>query len=151
LNAMLRVRRAGSLAGIVRPSSLDCMLGDHLDKRRVKKIFGKLVEPGVVDEVLGCKSPTPSLAESFIEFVLVSVRFNTPEQVSNSIGRVIEICTEHEAFIDGVSGSVVVAAFAVQPHGARNTGAAVELVADLIRGLGPDVKIVHGSGSGYYG
>jgi len=126
------------------------MLRDHLERRRVKKIFGKAVESDVVAHLLDGKVLAP-LTPSDIEFVLVSVRFETPEQISEMIGRVIEICSRHQAFVDGVSGSVVVAAFGVQPHATRKPGAAVDLVAELIGELRADVKIVHGSGPGFYG
>jgi hypothetical protein len=127
------------------------MLRDHLERRRVKKTFGNLVEPEVVDRLLDGKSPAPSLTASDIEFVLVSVRFETPRQVSEMIGRVVEICSRHQASVDGVSGSIVVAAFGVQPHATTKPGAAVDLASELIRDLGPDVRIVHGSGPGFHG
>ena len=127
------------------------MLRDHLERRGVRKTLGKLVESDVVDHLLDGKPPAPSLTASDIEFVLVSVRFETLQQVSEITGRVIEICSRHQASVDGVSGSVVVAAFGVQPHATTNPGAAVDLASDLIRELGPNVRIVHGSGPGFHG
>jgi hypothetical protein len=127
------------------------MLSDHSERRRVKKTFEKLVEPGVVDEVLAGKSLECPLTASNIEFVIICVRFETPRQVFKSIGRVIEISTRHQASIDGLSASVIVAAFGAQPHSPEKPGSAAELAAELIKELGLDVKIVHGAGSGYFG
>ncbi len=127
------------------------MLREHLERRRVRKTLGKLVGSDMVDEVIGGESPGRSLTASNIEFVLVSVRFETPQRLSELIGRVIEICLRHEASIDGLSGSVVVAAFGVLPCATTRPGATAQLVADLVESLGADVRIVHGSGSGYYG
>lgn len=127
------------------------MLRDHLARRRVKKIFGKLVKPDAVQEVLGDPPQDGPLTATDIELVLVLVRFESPKQFSKLIERVLEICSRHEALIDGLSGSLVVAAFGVQPHAAKRPGAARKLAAALIKELGPDVKIVCAAGTGYCG
>jgi hypothetical protein len=129
----------------------DNMLRDNLESRRLKEIFDKVVEPQVVDKILGGSSLERPLTASSIEYVIASVRFQTPEQVSKLIGRVIEISTQHQASIHGPCASVVVAAFGGQPHSPTKPGVAAELVAELIADLGPEIKIVHGTSSGYFG
>jgi len=127
------------------------MLRAFLEKRRVRRIFRKMVNPESVDALLDGHLERPPPTESQIELVLVFVRGDKPEQISELIGRVIEISMAHQAYVDGLVASVVVAGFSTHPASKPTPGARSGLVADLLGQLGPNIKVVHGAGQGCYG
>jgi hypothetical protein len=127
------------------------MLRTFLEKRSVKRILGKLVAPDVVEALLEGRVERPPLTESHIEMVLVFVRGNTPEEISELIGRVSQVATANGALIDGLSAAVIVATFGAHPASHPAPGARVALVAGLLEQFGQSIKVVHGAGKGCYG
>ncbi|SPE52919.1 hypothetical protein SBV1_1610011 [Verrucomicrobia bacterium] len=127
------------------------MLRNFLEKRRVKKIFGKVVDEHVVAAALEGRLERPPRTQSHIEFVIASVSGDTAERISELMGRVLGIATRHGALVDGLSGSVVVAAFGAPPARPPLAGARFRLVEELLRELGGEIKVVHGAGQGCYG
>ncbi|HWX20570.1 MAG TPA: hypothetical protein VN578_11785 [Candidatus Binatia bacterium] len=117
----------------------------------MKRTFGKLVEPEVVEAMIEGREERPPLTESQIEVVLVFVRGNTPKEISELIGRVGQVATAHQAFIDGLSASVIVATFGAHPASHPAPGARAALVAGLLEQFGASIKVVHGAGQGCYG
>jgi hypothetical protein len=127
------------------------MLRNYLERRRAKKTFEKLVDPKVVGEVLDGRFDKTSLEESHIEFVIIFVSGNAPEQISQLVGRAIKIAIDHHAWIDGLSASVIVAAWGVSPGCPVKPGARERLVVALLSQLGHSIKIVHAGGLGCCG
>ncbi|HZM02815.1 MAG TPA: hypothetical protein VFC44_07305 [Candidatus Saccharimonadales bacterium] len=127
------------------------MLRAYLEKRRVRRIFRKVVNPETADAILDGHNVRQPPTESQIELILVFVRGDKPEQISHLIDRVIEICAVHQAYVDGLVASIVVAGFGTHPTSKPAVGARVGFVADLLRQMGPNIKVVHGAGAGYYG
>lgn len=127
------------------------MLRTLLEKRRVKRTFGELVSPEVVEAMIAGRGERPPLTASHIEIVLVFLRGNTPEQISELVGRVGEVAIAHQAFLDGLSASVIVAIFGAHPASHSAPGARAALVAGLLEHFGTSIKVVHGSGQGCYG
>ena len=128
------------------------MLREFLEKRRVRKIFGKLVAPDKVEAILrGDGLERQPLRPARIEFVLVYVHGDTPEEISGRVGRVAEIAVSHNGVVHNLIGPLVVVAFDTIRTTAPITGARQSLVEHLNRELSSHLKIVHGAADGHYG
>jgi hypothetical protein len=86
-----------------------------------------------------------------IEYVLVFVRGDTPEDISLRVGRVAEIAISHDAVVHDMVCELVVIAFGTIPASLRMAGKRASLVEHLGRELSSHVKIIHGAADGHYG
>jgi hypothetical protein len=125
------------------------MFRKFLERRRVKRVFGKMVSPKIVDELLG-KSELPlSVSPVRIGFVFALVRGETATQTSERVGTAVEIA-QARAVVD-ILGPLVVATFGRTQFASLNLVEMGSLVADLTRQLGPNLKLVHGIRDGHSG
>lgn len=119
------------------------------ERRRVKREFEALVEPKTLETLLN--GETLPLKRGRIDFILAFVSGTEPEQVSERIAKVAELAVQHGATIHHLVGALAVLAFGTQAASSPAPGSRESLVATLRQRLGGDIKIVHGTGDGYYG
>jgi|ERR1043166_344746 hypothetical protein len=125
------------------------MIRTFLERRRVKRVFEKLVDPETVETVL--RGGVPPITQGRIEFVLAFVRAESPTQISERVGRVADLTVEHGAVVFHSVGALVVAAFGTLRQPPSSSGSRASLVQALREQLAGDVKIVHGAADGHYG
>jgi hypothetical protein len=128
------------------------MIRSFFEKRRARKVLGRYVRPGTVEAILrGDGIERQPLTAARIEFVLVFVRGDTPEDISQRVGRVAEIATSHDGVVHDMVCELLVIAFGTLPSGSPTAGKRASLVEHLSRELSSHVKIVHGAADGHYG
>ncbi len=126
------------------------MIRTFLERRRIKRVFGKVVNPETVEALVRGDTVDVSLKHGRIEFILAFVRGDGPAQVSDRIDQVAKLAVAHGAVIHQIVGALVVMAFGTTPAG-QESGSRSSLVPALAEVLARDVKIVHGAGEGHYG
>lgn len=122
------------------------MIKSFLERRRLHKLFAAYVSPATADMLLAGDLQSDVFRHSEIDFALVAVRDDNPEQASKLIHHVTETALANRGFVNQIVSPVVIVTFgmvAAQP--ARDTDRA-NLVRTLTRELGNDIKVVHGSG-----
>jgi hypothetical protein len=128
------------------------MLREFFEKRRIRKLFSSYIKAEDLERILNEPAPDQSaLCEATIEFICVSVRGETPQIVSERMGLVTEIASQHGGCVtDMVSGIVVITYGMVtfesdiqpDPLGLRET---------LRTQLANNIKIVHRKARGHLG
>jgi len=121
------------------------------EKRRVRKVFGKMVAPETVESLLGDGVKAQPLKQGHIEFVLAFVRGDGPDQVSERVARVAEMAITHGGMVHDIIGALVVVAFGTSPAAPLRSGSGAALARALIEELPGDVKVVQGAADGDYG
>ncbi|HEV2692907.1 MAG TPA: hypothetical protein VG347_08440 [Verrucomicrobiae bacterium] len=114
--------------------------------------MGKYVTPDVLESILredGAKSSTFTAAP--IEYVLVFVRGDTPDDISQRVGKVAEIAMSHDGTVHALIGALIIIAFDNLPAASLAAGKRIALVEHLSRELSSHLKIVHGAADGHYG
>ena len=127
------------------------MFQNQHERRRVKGIFNKMVDPEVVDSILQDGEKGLTLKQARVEFILVFVRDDVPSEVSERMGAVMDTAKAARATIHDVIGALVVMAFGTHPALGTNDGSRASLVDALRSKLGADIKIVHGAADGQCG
>ncbi len=127
------------------------MIHEFLEKRRVRKIFGKLVDSETVESLLRDGVQPQQLKPGRIELVLAFVRDESPVQVCERIARVTHLATTHGATVHDLVGALVIVAFGTHSASLPDSGSRSSLVQALREQLAGDVKIVHGAADGHYG
>ncbi|HTB85397.1 MAG TPA: hypothetical protein VK742_17250 [Candidatus Sulfotelmatobacter sp.] len=121
-------------------------------QQRTKSVLDKYVNRDALAAILrddGAKRP--ALTAAYIECVLVFVRGDTPDEISQRIGRVAEMAVSHGGVVHDMVCELVVIAFGTHPTGLLTAGKRAALVAQLGRELPGHLKIVHGAADGHYG
>ena len=80
------------------------MLRDFLERRRVKKVFAKVVGEEAAETLLQGRSEKQSFKEGPIEFIPVFVGGDSASQISERVGKVVDIALTHHAMIHGFIG-----------------------------------------------
>jgi hypothetical protein len=127
------------------------MIRTFLERRRVRRIFRKVVNPETVETLLREGGVQPSIKQGRIEFVLAFVRGGTPSQISDRMARVADIAVDHGAMVYDLVGGLVIVAFGAGPHPPPKSGTRASLIQALREQLAADVKIVHGAAAGHHG
>jgi len=120
-------------------------------KLKVKRAMEIILNPEATEASDDDANKRARLTESTIEIVLVFVRGETPEELSQLIGRVGDIAMAHNAMVSSLCGSLVTATFGAHPNSHPGPDARIDLTRDLLRELGTNIKVVHGVGRGRYG
>lgn len=128
------------------------MIHSFRERRRVRKVFERLVRPETVEAVLrGDRIERQPFTAAHVEFVLAFVDGQTPEEISDRVGRVCDIAMSHGGVVHNMVGALVVIAFGTLPAGSPTAGKREALVEHLKRELSSFVKIVHGAADGHCG
>ena len=109
--------------------------------------FDKLVS---LDKHEDIAESVRGLRETRIEYVFVVVRGATAEAAQQLISQVVEIAWVHKADLEFI-GSFLVLTSGVFPLSKASPDGRRALVIDLVKQVGPNVKIVHGSANGHRG
>jgi hypothetical protein len=128
------------------------MIREYLAQRKTRKVLGKYVAPDALKAILrddGEKPPAFTAAR--IDYVLVFVRGNTPEDISQRIGRVAEVAMSHDGFVNDMVCELVVITFGTFPASSSTVGKRAALVDQLGGELSSHLKIIHGAADGHYG
>ena len=121
-------------------------------RRKVRKVFGNVVNEETCDALLGGPSlDKPALQSGRYAFVFVSIRQESIDQLSKSIEQVLDLCIEHAATVQAVFGTMVLLTFGtsgpVKP--------ALQSQSKLVKALGErfprNLKILHGAVDGHFG
>ncbi|MBI4230617.1 MAG: hypothetical protein HY608_07255 [Planctomycetes bacterium] len=119
--------------------------------RDIARIFKQYVSPDALKALADGRQDTRSLTPSLVEFILVFVRADTPEQVSELMGRIVDVGAEHGALSHDLVSSLVVLAYGTHPTQSKSSSSRTTLVEALQQQFGSDLKIVHGAVNGHYG
>ena len=127
------------------------MIRKFIEKRKIKRVFEKLVNAD--PELLRAEAALPRHCHGRIEFIVIFVRGEDPEDVSRRISKVSDIAIAHGAMHHGIIGALVIVAFGTHPDPklASKHPSRFSLVQSLQQGLVHDTKIVHGDADGHYG
>ena len=123
------------------------MIRSYLEKRRDQKDIRDAILRARDIDIVG-----HPFTAARIEFVFVFVAGNTPQEISDRVGRVTEIAMSHDATVHDILGALVVIAFGahsvISPPAVGKRSALVE---HLSRELSRFAKIVHGAADGHFG
>lgn len=122
-----------------------------LEKKRIARIFGKTVDPAVVDTLLKDLLQRVPLEPARLEYVLAFVDGRNPDEISVNVGHVADLASEHGAAVHDLLGPLVALAFGTLPVSKSSPGSRESLVKDLHRQLAGKIKIVHGAADGHCG
>src|ERR1017187_221162 len=107
------------------------MIRTFLEKRKARKVLGKYVGTDAAESVLrGDDIERQPLKPARIEFVLVFVAGDTPEEISARVGRVAEIATSHDGVVHDMIGQLVVVAFGTLRGASSQPGSRPALVVE---------------------
>lgn len=121
-------------------------------KRRLRRLLSESVSAEFVDAIVdGSALATPSIQSGRIEFIFAFVRADDAVRVAERTALVAEAGIEHNALVHAFVGPMIPMTFGTHPAAAQSPTSRVELVAQLQRRLGNDIKIVHGAVDGHFG
>lgn len=126
------------------------MIREYFEKRRTRRILGRYLSRDKVEAVLRGDPLDRRFTPAHIEFVLAFVYGETPEEVSDAVGKVTEIAIAHHAVVHDIVGALVVVAFGAGAGGPI-AGDRASLVEHLGRALSNRVKLLHGAAEGHHG
>ncbi len=127
------------------------MIRAFLERRRIRRVFEKLVDPEIVEALLRGGVANQPIKHGRIEFVLAFVRGESPSQVSESMGRVAGLAVQQGSMVYDLVGGLVIVAFGTHPASPTESGSRASLVHALREQLAGDIKIVHGAADGHHG
>lgn len=128
------------------------MLTEYFSKLKLRKQLSKVVSEDAVEAILeGRHLDTPKIQSGRIEFVLVLVRADGPEQLSERIGHVANTGMEHHAVVHSLVGPMVVLAFGTHNAVKHSPTSRSGLVSQMQQRFGSDIKIIHGAAEGHFG
>ena len=128
------------------------MFTEFFAKRKLRRQLGEHISASAVEAVLeGRPFGTANIQSGRIEFVFAFVRAQSPEQLAERIGVVVDAGIEHEAVVHDLVGPMVVMAFGTLRAAERSPTAPAELVSHIQQRFGSDIKIVHGAADGHFG
>lgn len=128
------------------------MIRSYLQKRKDRKTLEKMVSPEAAAGILRGDPPEgPPFTAGRIEFVLVYVAGNTPEEISEHVGSVTEMATSHDGIVASIIGALVVIVFGTRPHKSPANELRIALVGQMNQALSSHMKIVHGVSDGHCG
>ena len=126
------------------------MIRKFIEKRKARRALDKLLSLENVENVLRDGIGPTQHRRGRIEFVVIFIRGQSPDEISKRISHVSGLARVHGAMIDHIVGALVTVTFGVPPALAE-PGAHLRLVQSLQQELGGDIKIVHGAANGHYG
>jgi hypothetical protein len=129
-------------------------LKDFSERRRLKKVFSKMVSPSVVSGVLENKSDFKvgaKLSEKTLGVVLVLLRYSTHDEMATHMSLVASLAREHEAWTQAITNCLMVFCYGSFPSGHNSEERRCLFVEALQTKLGDVVRIVHGTGKGFVG
>jgi len=127
------------------------MIRAFLERRRIRRVFEKLVNPETVKSLLRDGIGRQRLQLGRIDFVITFVRGEGPAQVSERVARVTDLAMTHGATLFNVVGALAIMAYGTHPASSTESGSRSSLVRALREQLAGDVKFVHGAADGHYG
>jgi hypothetical protein len=159
----LRCATPSSASDLDRSSAAPCSVVSHtynqmisalLGKYRLRRSLSKHVSKEVVDDILSGDITDEELGKlkpAEIEYVLVSVRGETPEIISERMGAVADIASQHNGVVDSLVSSLVIITYGMFHFETRTDGNRVTLVEELKQTFQGNIKIVHGVEMGCFG
>jgi hypothetical protein len=124
------------------------MIRTFFEKRRIKRIFGRIVDPKSVDALLQEPVELEPPKQGRVEFVVAFIRETNVSEASQRMGRVTELATTHGAMICNVVAGLVIMAFRPDASASGESDKRSSLVYAL---RAPDIKVVHGAADGHFG
>ena len=121
------------------------------EKRRVRSVFGRLVSPSVVEQLLQNTPLVVTFTPEQVEFVFAIAAGSTPEEVNRHLSLVGELTREHDGHVNAMACALAVIDFRNHPEGKLPCESRRKLVGALREKLGDKVKAVHGAAKGQYG
>jgi hypothetical protein len=119
--------------------------------RKLEKGLKKCVSPEAIESLLAGNLERQPIQQGCIEFVLVFIRGDNPDEVSEHVARVADLAVAHEAVVHDIIGGLVVVAFGTLSPALPDSRKRRSLVEVLRKQLADDLKIVHGAADGHYG
>ena len=129
------------------------LLKQFLERRRVRKIFSRVVSPAHVEDLLHGKADfrTGQLDERTLEVAIVLVGGLTPGEVAQNISRIVSLAHELNMGHDSTTGPLIVFCSGRLLAEKPNPEQRLAFVAALRSQMDKSVRIVHGAGTGHVG
>jgi len=128
---------------------------NFIERYRLRKKYSKHhISKALIDEIIASEGTDEgylSLKDGLVEFVLIAVRGDTPQDISDRIGKITDIASRHHGLVDTVVSTLVAVTYGMFETQEGQDGNRLTLIEELERTLGDDVKIVHGSEHGCFG
>jgi hypothetical protein len=127
---------------------------NFLEQYRLHKTFSKYVSKDVLDDLLSGKVTDEdfrTLKDGQIEFVLIAVRGETPQIISERMGKIAAIACQHNGIIDSLVSSLVIVVWGMIEFDTKQQGDRFTLIEALNKTFGDNIKVVHGSENGCFG
>jgi hypothetical protein len=126
------------------------MIRKFLQRRKLKREFGKFVDPKTFDEFSRDLSSRP-IKSGRIDFVIAFVRGESPAEISERVAGVADLAASHGAMVYDMVSALVIMAFGAHPTSSPAPDDRSALVHAMHEQLGADIKILHGAGDAHYG
>src|SRR5215207_5292894 len=104
------------------------MIRTYLERRRVKRVFSKLVDAETVESLLQDGGEIPPIKQGSIEFVIAFIRGESPSQISERMARVADLAMEQGAVVYNLVSGFVIVAFGTHAHPPPKSGSRALLV-----------------------
>jgi len=127
------------------------MLREYFQSRKTRRLFRKYLDEDAVESLMAGRLDPFQLKQGPIQVVLVAVRGDTPESISQRMGAVADIALEHGAVVDCMVSSIVVLAFGMGPQTGQLVGDRFTLTTEIMRQMSGNAKVVHCERHGVYG
>jgi hypothetical protein len=126
------------------------MLRNFFEKRRLRKVFSRVITPEAIEAIFTGEGLDVGLREGPLQFVLPYVR-GTPTEISDRVGTIAEVAKVHSAVFYTALGPLAAVAFGTQAWSPPDAAKRRAFVEDLRQKLREDVKIIHGAAIGHHG
>jgi len=129
------------------------MIREFFQRRAIRRAFSRYLSPEAVDAIVsGQASPDAlRLRSGEIGYVLAWLRGDSPEEISQRMGRTSEVAVQYGGITDCMVSGLIIVCFGMLPLADPQPHDRSGLVASLIQEFGENVKLVHGSAKGHYG
>ncbi|MGJ4952296.1 hypothetical protein [Bradyrhizobium sp. HKCCYLS20291] len=108
-------------------------------RKRLRAVFGDFLSKEALDTIAQGNAPMPPLERSMVCHVLLQVRDDTAEDVSQNVSDVSELLVREGAMIENILSSLVSAAFPLQ-------ASRLDAIEAALGRLGPNVRAVYQAG-----
>jgi len=125
-----------------------------LERRRVRREFGKHVSPAVIRSIEKSRNrgELPGKPETrHFQFIVVHIQDSQPDEIAPVVAKVVDACLRHHAVISNLSASLIVACLGGPFPEFDSAEGRLSLVTALVTEAGNRIRIAHGHCDGLLG
>ena len=130
------------------------MIKELIQRWQIRKLFSPYVSKETIDKIafegLG-KKKMQKLTKSRLEFVLVALRGDNAQRLSEQLGSITNLAVRHNGVVQSIISSLIVIVYGITDIPKETSATRFTLLEALTKQFGSEIKIVHGAETGYYG